>query len=54
VLYYNFLKKHFPDLVSKYKSLYRIFPFPPKEYQKELEARAIEICKKYKIKYKLI
>ena len=37
VLYYKFLEKHYPELVSKYKSLFRIFFQPAKEYQKELE-----------------
>ena len=53
-LYYQFLEKHYPDLVSKYKSLYRIFFAPSKEYQKELEKRSVEICKKYKIKHRIL
>jgi len=36
-LYYKFLEKYHPELVPKYKSLYRIFFAPSKEYQKELE-----------------
>jgi DNA repair photolyase len=54
ILYYDFLGKYFPDLISKYKNLYRIFPFPPKEYQKQLETRASRICKKHRINYKII
>ncbi len=30
-LYYKFLEKHYPELVSKYKSLYGTFFAPPKE-----------------------
>ncbi|MFQ6120384.1 MAG: radical SAM protein [Methanosarcinales archaeon] len=33
-LYYGVLEKHYPELVSKYKSLFRIFFMPSKEYQK--------------------
>ena len=53
-LYYKFLEKHYPELVPKYKSLYRIFFAPSKEYQRELEKRSIEICKKCKIKYRIL
>lgn len=52
-LYYRFLEKHYPALVSKYKSLYRVFFAPSKEYQRELEEKAMRICRKYKIKYKI-
>jgi len=53
-LYYNFLEKHYPDLVPKYRNLYRIFFAPSKEYQKELEERAKRICDKYGIKNRII
>ena len=49
VLYYKVLEKYYPELVPKYKSLFRIFPMPSKQYQNELEAKAIKICGKYKI-----
>ena len=53
-LYYKFLEKFYPDLVPKYKRLYRIFFAPSKEYQKELEERAKRICDKYGIKNRII
>ncbi len=53
VSYYKVLEKYYPDLIQKYKSLFRIFSMPSKQYQSELEERAIEICKKYRIKYKI-
>ncbi len=53
-LYYKALKKHFPELVSKYRSLFRIFFAPPKEYQEELEEKSKRLCEKYEIKYGII
>ena len=53
-LYYKFLEEYYPELVPKYKSLYKIFFAPPKEYQKELEKKSRELCKKYGIKNKII
>lgn len=49
-LYYKFLERYDPELVTKYKSLYRIYPFPPKQYQKNWKERAAAICKKYNIR----
>ena len=53
-LYYKFLEKHYPNLVPKYKRLYRIFFAPAKEYQKELEERSKRLCEKYGIKNRII
>lgn len=53
-LYYKVLEKHFPELIPKYKSLFRIFPMPSKEYQKELEEKSIKLCKKYEIRHRII
>ncbi len=53
-LYYKFLEKNYPELVSEYKRLYRIFWAPSKEYQKELEERAKRLCEKYGIKKGII
>ncbi|MHA1431638.1 MAG: radical SAM protein, partial [Candidatus Freyarchaeota archaeon] len=53
-LYYKALEKHFPELVPKYRSLYRIFFAPPKEYQKELEEKSKKICEKYGIRHRII
>ena len=46
-LYYEFLREHYPDLLPRYKSLFRIFPQPPKEYQRKLQILAERLCKKY-------
>ncbi len=48
-LYYKVLEKYYPHLVPKYRSLFRIFPVPSKEYRKSLEERAEKICRKYGI-----
>ncbi|OFV68298.1 MAG: Radical SAM domain-containing protein [Candidatus Syntrophoarchaeum caldarius] len=53
-LYYKFLEKYHPELVPKYKSLYRIFFAPSKEYQKELEEKSRRLCERYGIKNGII
>jgi DNA repair photolyase len=50
ILYYQFLGNYYPDLLSKYKNLYRIFFAPTKEYQMILNKRAEKNCEKYGIK----
>ena len=54
ILYYRFLEKYYPELVPKYKSLYRISFAPSKEYQKELEEKSKRLCERYGIKNKII
>ena len=54
ILYYRFLEKYYPELVTKYKSLYRISFAPSKEYQKELEEKSKRLCERYGIKNKII
>ena len=53
-LYCKFLEKYHPELLPKYKSLYRIFFAPSKEYQKELEERSTRLCEKYGIKNRIV
>lgn len=53
-LYYKFLERYNPELVAKYKSLYRIFPFPPKQYQEELKQRAEAICARYHLRTSIL
>ncbi len=53
-LYYRFLKENHPELLPKYRSLYRIFPVPPREYQRELDERAKSLCRKHGIKPRII
>jgi DNA repair photolyase len=53
-LYYRFLEQYYPQLVSKYKSLYRIYPFPPKQYHEALRQRVIPLCEKYKIRNSIL
>jgi DNA repair photolyase len=53
-LYYKFLEKHYPELIPKYKSLFRIFSQPSKAYQKELKERTKRLCEKYGIKNRII
>ena len=53
-LYYKFLERYFPELLPKYKSLFKIFFQPTKEYQEELQERSIRICSNYKIKNRIV
>lgn len=49
-LYYKFLEKYYPELVPKYKNLFRVFSQPSREYQKKIEERAMRLCEKHGIK----
>ena len=53
-LYYRVLEKYFPELIPKYKSLFRIFPMPSKEYQRQLKEQSADLCQKHGIKYSII
>lgn len=48
-LYYQFLEKNYPHLLSEYKRLYRIFPMPPKNYNESLDQRIQSFCTKHGI-----
>lgn len=52
-LYYKALEDHFPMLVPKYESLFRIFFAPPREYQMELDKKSRRMCEKYQMMYGL-
>lgn len=54
VLYYKFLERKFPSLVSEYKKMYRIFDFPPRHYINGLNIKAAEICAKYHIRRSIL
>ena len=53
-LYYRFLEKHYPELLPKYRNLYKIFPVPPKEYQRQLEEKSKRLCEKYGVRNRII
>jgi len=53
ILYFKFLEKYYPELVPKYKSLYKIFFAPSKEYQKEFKEKSKGLCEKYGIKNRI-
>jgi len=53
-LYYKFLEKYYPELIPKYKNLFRIFFQPTKEYQKELKEKSKRLCEKYGTKSGII
>jgi DNA repair photolyase len=54
ILYYKFLERKFPHLISEYKKLYRIFFYPPKNYLDDLNKRADVICERYGIRRSII
>ncbi len=53
-LYYKFLERYHPHLVQQYKSLYRIWPFPPKEYHENINEVVKKICAKYNIRNSIL
>ena len=53
-IYYKVLEKRFPELLPKYKKLFKIFNQPSKEYQLDLEKKANKFCEKYGIKHRIV
>ena len=53
-IYYKVLEKRFPELLPKYKKLFKIFNQPSKEYQLSLEKKANKFCEKYGIKHRIV
>lgn len=51
-LYYDFLKKHYPQLIPQYKSLFRVFS-PPKQYVERIDKTARDFCAHYGVRYRL-
>ena len=53
-LYYKVIEKHFPELLSKYKQLFKIFSQPGRDYQLRLEKKAKVFCEKYRVRYRIL
>ncbi len=53
-LYYNFLTEHYPELVTKYDTLFGKSSVPSKLYQSELSRKYSEISYKYGIKNSIL
>jgi DNA repair photolyase len=52
-IYFKILEKHFPDLIEKYKRLYRGFS-PKREYRSSIYNISVKLCKKYGVKWGII
>ena len=50
ILYYKFLERYNPALLSKYKPLYAQNFYAPYQYQRQLKEKADKLCKKYTIR----
>lgn len=53
-LYYRVLERRFPELVPKYKSLFRAFFAPSKEYQRALGEKSTNLCRRHRIKNSIV
>ncbi|MBS1577324.1 MAG: radical SAM protein [Bacteroidetes bacterium] len=53
-LYYHFLKRYKPELISKYNQLYGDKFYTPRSYQDQLKQRADKICLRYGIRNRII
>src|SRR5258706_14960564 len=53
-LYYKFLERYRPELISKYNDLYGDKFYTPRYYQDKLKQRADKLCLKYKIRTRII
>lgn len=48
--YYDALAKHFPEVLTKTKTIFDNSDYPPPYYQKKINDLTLEICRKYNIK----
>jgi len=53
-LYFNFLKRYDPSLISRYQKLYGNRYFLPREYLQQLKERSDKICTKYGIRTSIL
>jgi len=53
-LYYKFLQRHRPDLVSKYSAMYQQFTSPPFAIQQALQQKTDRLCDKYELRNRII
>lgn len=53
-VYYTFIKKHFPELLPKYRQLFGTFSQLTKAYQLRLEEKTKKLCEKFGVKYKIL
>ena len=54
IMYYRFLEEYYPELVPKYRNLFRRSFQPLKEYRRKLQEKVKELCEKYGVKNRLI
>jgi len=52
--YFKVLEKYFPDLVEKYKFLYKSGPYMDKRYRNAFYRRVLKICRKYNVSLGII
>lgn len=50
VLYYKFLERYYPELLPRYRALYRVFFSPPKSYHENLKTLTDRICARHNLK----
>jgi len=53
-LYFKFLERYNPSLISRYQELYGINYFPPRYYLQQLKLKAEAICAKHKIRSSIL
>ena len=53
-VYYKTVEQHFPELLGKTKRLFGDKFYPNQKYQKELAEKADILCKKYRIKNRIV
>ena len=53
-LFYKFLERYKPELISKYNDLYRDKFYTPRYYQDKLKERADKLCRKYNIRNRIV
>lgn len=51
--YYSVLRRYFPELIQKYEELFKSNQ-PDWSYQRRLEKKARELCRRYNVRYRIV
>ena len=50
---YSVLRRYFPELIQKYEELFKSNQ-PDWSYQRRLEKKARELCRRYNVRYRIV
>ncbi len=52
-VYFRVVEKHFPDLLPKYRRIFKFSGYPSRAYQMRIDRKMRELCEKQGVKYRI-